>query len=323
MIRMKGFTLVELMVTMTILSIIGLLIAQITSAATRTVRISRQAVDAASQARTAFDRIALDFRSMLQRSEADCFFRDPLAASNSGYDADNLMLFLSSVTSSGPTTGGNRGLSMVAYRTGPHADSRNLPCLSRACLPIGWERPTAWGTGTFIGFQSNGLPVRLSTSSPGFPAELLPSADQFDILAQGVVQMVVSYQLTADNRAVTLKNGTVPANGKAQGQLVQSPPIREAGGSPGYIDLNRVSNLVIGVVCLDLASLETAEPAAVQALADSFTVPAEENVAPVEHWMTQTKNLTDLPATVPGALKQGIRLFERSFSVAIYRSNQP
>ncbi|MGB8352337.1 MAG: prepilin-type N-terminal cleavage/methylation domain-containing protein [Chthoniobacteraceae bacterium] len=74
----RGFTLVEMLVSITVLVIIVVLVSQLTGAATKTVTGSRKHIDADTQARLVFNRMAIDFSNMIQRPDLDySLFKQP------------------------------------------------------------------------------------------------------------------------------------------------------------------------------------------------------------------------------------------------------
>ena len=152
--RPTAFTLLELLVAIAVMALIGVVLSQIIGATGKTTRISNRAIDAASQARIAFDRIGRDFTNLVKR--ADSVF----ASSTAGPD---LMLFLSLVNAAGlpgSTVSDNRGISIVAYRIAPDATNANRLCLLPGARAINWNH-----TGLF-GLGSDGLP----TAVPAAPA---------------------------------------------------------------------------------------------------------------------------------------------------------
>jgi len=312
----RAFTLIEVLVALAVMSVLGVLIVQMISATGSTSRMSNRLVDAASQARLAFDRIGLDLGNLVKRDDAD------FVAGNPAADGDAL-LFLSELAS----PGGNRTLSLVAYRLAPHPDPLNKDntdasgtsrvCLLRAGMPILWD--TVSHT-TFMGLRSDGLPVQLSASDSSFAAALLPATASFDVLAPGVLQMVVGFQLYPDNKPVTCKDGTSIPN--ALGQIVYSPPVRSltpstpSGASPvDYIDLSRISAIVVGLVTVDLDSLKLLNASDAAALSAKFQVPITGQM-PVAAW-TPIINTLIANSLAPGILpvRQALRVNQRFYPI--------
>jgi type II secretory pathway pseudopilin PulG len=301
----QAFTLVELLAAVAVLTIIGILIVQITKAATDTTRLSNRAVDAAAQARLAFDRLALDISALVKRKDVD------FQATNTPAAGAAALEFLSEVTSSGLASASNRGISLVAYQTATHADVGRL-CLLRAGKAVAWSNPGK----ALSGFYSNGLPVRFGDAA--FPVAV--AGTDYDVLASGIIRMAVGFRLYPDDEAVTLSGAAAPLSAPARGQIVYAPPIWKATPSGGgaaveMVDVSRIAALVVGVVAGDVESLKLASSAAIGDLAGAFPIPVN-GAMPVETWQPMVSHVDALPASVPLAVRQGLKVFQRAFPVA-------
>ena len=318
--KRSGFTLVEIMVALAVLVIMALAFAQITAMTSSAIHLSNQSVDASAQAYLSFDRMRMDLAALVKRTDADFLAQNPATPVGGG----NLLLFLSNIASSGISstatgTAANRNISMIAYQISTSSDNGGRPCLLRAGKPI------TWNNASFMGLGATGLP--LSFADPSFPSTLLPSAtatpSDFDIMAPGVIRMVIGFQLYPDNLAVTLADGTTPTPATAQGQIVYSPPIRIVTPSGGgtavnYTDWKRISALVIGVVALNVDSLKVATAAQVTSLASAFPLPAS-GVLPLKSWTPVANTLVTLgPTTVPLPLRQTVHVFQQTFPITPY-----
>jgi len=67
----SGFTILELLVAMSVLALLVVMVAQITNSASATVAGSRKHMDADNQARAIFDRLATDIGKMVRRGDVD------------------------------------------------------------------------------------------------------------------------------------------------------------------------------------------------------------------------------------------------------------
>ncbi|MDX2082012.1 MAG: prepilin-type N-terminal cleavage/methylation domain-containing protein [Terrimicrobiaceae bacterium] len=122
----SAFTIIELLVSLAVLAIIGVLVAQITSDTAQSTAGSQKRSETASQARMIFDRLSLDLGRMVRRPDIDYLFakapgNDALAfyAEATGYSANN-----------SPT----RRLSVVGYRM-----STDVPfALERGARGLDW-----------------------------------------------------------------------------------------------------------------------------------------------------------------------------------------
>ena len=71
----RGFTLTELLISMVILAVLILLVTQVINTAATTVRPANKHIDTDTEARTVFDRMAVDFAQMLKRKDVDYFLK--------------------------------------------------------------------------------------------------------------------------------------------------------------------------------------------------------------------------------------------------------
>ncbi|XHR26732.1 MAG: type II secretion system protein J [Chthoniobacteraceae bacterium] len=313
---MSGFSLIEVIMAMSVFLVLALVIVQITSATSHSVQLSNRPVDAAAQARLVLDRLGMDFAGLVRRPDFD------LVAVNDSLGTGNILRFFSMVASTG-TAADNRKMSLVAYQLATHRDNHNLPCLIRAGMPVNWSQ-----TG-FFGLKANGLPIRFSDAA--FPSALLPQnstgSSDYDILAPGVIQMVIGFKLSMDNQSVTLSDSTQLDH--ARGQIVYSPPVAswtstDRSESVAYVDLSRVDSLVVGIVAIDLDSLKLLQSAAqINALAACFPAPSSINTAPLQVWYDTAGTASQLPSSVPLAVRQSIRVFQRSYPMTSSGTSQP
>jgi prepilin-type N-terminal cleavage/methylation domain-containing protein len=317
--RRKGFSLIELLAAIAVLSILGLVIVQITSAVSRTTSLSNRAIDADAQVRLAMERIGLDLSQLIKRQDTD-FSAQNVAAGT----VSNILLFLSDVGSTGISTSNNRGLSLIAYRVAPHSDNQNRACLVRAGKAIPWNATGSIAAAGFMGLQSNGLPLTFADTAF---SSFLPAAGDFDVLAPGVIRLIVGFQLYPDNNSVTLVDGTVVAN--ARGQIVYSAPVKTLTSTDGttsasYIDASRIAALVIGLVAIDLDSLRLLNASQVLTLVGVFDVPAN-SLSPVQAWAATANNAASSAAlsSVPLPARQSLRVFERFYPITPFASKAP
>jgi hypothetical protein len=122
----RGFTLAELLVSMFVLTIIIFMFAQVMTTATAVSRTGNKHIDTDTQARTVFDRMALDFAQMLKRTDVDYYVKGPVNYTghnghgwgkkiDTGMQGSDQIAFFSQLPGYYPT-GAQSPLSLVAYR---------------------------------------------------------------------------------------------------------------------------------------------------------------------------------------------------------------
>lgn len=175
--RTTGFTLVELLVSMAVLSLLVLVVAQLSGLTTQNVTEGLRRADHFAKGRSALDLFVRDLN--------DGVFRSDLPAFRDANGSFAMTFFVRR-----PGIGGDRPLSLVAYETDPDEAT-----LLRGSLPVLWDDATA------LGFGSTGE----------IPAESrIGSTDTLPI-ASGVVQMelfflngegIAEREFSADTRAI-------------------------------------------------------------------------------------------------------------------------
>jgi prepilin-type N-terminal cleavage/methylation domain-containing protein len=142
----NGFTLVELLVSMAVLTLLVMLVAQLMSSATFVTTASRKRMDADSQARMVFDRMANDFAKMVKRKDADCVFAKLASGGNSGQN--DAMFFYSeapayaNATIANPQTQAN-STALIGYRINfNNSDYLGKPVLERLGKGLSWDGAT-------------------------------------------------------------------------------------------------------------------------------------------------------------------------------------
>lgn len=318
----RAFSLIEILAAVTVLAILAIMITQILNATNKTTRLSNQTLDAASQSRQSLDRIGRDLAGLIKRIDIPFEAEVPTAANP---DANILSFFsIIATADSAMTSANNRGVSLVTYRISVLANyNDNRPCLVRSGKALAWDSlgSTSIISTGFMGLTpAEGLPVLYTD----LPSVIKPSADSFDVLAPGIFRLIVGYVLYPDDVSVTLLDGTTFAN--AQGQVVYSPPIidRKSSGTGithRYIDLNRISAIVIGLVAVDQENLKLLTASHIGVLQAKFPTPAN-NILPLQAWSSLANNLAG-DATLnalPLQTRQSIRVYQRFYAITPFAS---
>ena len=81
----EAFTLTELLVSVFVLAIIILMVAQLMTSATAVTRTGNKHIDTDTQARTVFDRVAVDFAQMLKRTDVDYYVKGTTVYNQHGH----------------------------------------------------------------------------------------------------------------------------------------------------------------------------------------------------------------------------------------------
>ncbi|MEO7934114.1 MAG: prepilin-type N-terminal cleavage/methylation domain-containing protein [Chthoniobacterales bacterium] len=113
--RGAGFTLVEVLVSMSVLTILLVLIMQLFSATTTVINLGNKHMDTDAAARALLDRMSMDIGAMVKRSDVDYYLKGR-PASNDQKNSDDQLAFYSEVSGYYPSNGSPSPVSLVAYR---------------------------------------------------------------------------------------------------------------------------------------------------------------------------------------------------------------
>jgi prepilin-type N-terminal cleavage/methylation domain-containing protein len=107
----NGFTLAELLFSMAIIVLLVLLVSRLIASAAAVTTQGHKRMDADSQARQIFDRMAIDFAQMIKRSDVDSYIK--------GLDTEagnDKIAFFCEAPGYYPASGSQSSISLVSYR---------------------------------------------------------------------------------------------------------------------------------------------------------------------------------------------------------------
>jgi Tfp pilus assembly protein PilV len=160
--RAAGFTLVEALVAIAVLGLIVALMANLANLTVMTVISSRKHLDADSQARLVFDRMASDFGKMVKRTDIDYLFYKNAAGSSGVNDS---MFFYAESPSYANVSANNSTAALVGYRI----NSTTLQ-LERLGEDLTWDTATTNDASSTASNTKPGTVVFLAWSGGATPA---------------------------------------------------------------------------------------------------------------------------------------------------------
>ncbi|EDY20613.1 hypothetical protein CfE428DRAFT_1810 [Chthoniobacter flavus Ellin428] len=297
--HLAAFTLTELIVAVSVLTLMITFVAQLVNNATLVTTYSRKHADADSQARLVFDRMAGDFASMPKRTDVDYLF-----SKQAGNDR---MFFYSEAPAYYDGSASNlamrSSLALLGYRIN---SSYQVERLGKQ-LNWGGASSTQPGSAVFLAYPA---PTATTPKPTPLPESLLennwagaigsaPNYDgtdaDFHVLADQVCRLEFCFQM---------KDGT----------YVLDPT---ASGSPTVHSLKDVSAIVVGLVVLDAASQQIADIGKVSKVFDDLTaadLSANPPVLMEAHWRQQllAPGFAQT-AGIPQAAASQIRFYEKHF----------
>jgi hypothetical protein len=184
----SAFTLAELLVSITVLTIIVLLTSTMVHSAADVIALDTKKQDVETQVRPVFDRIGLDLARMVRRPDVDYYVKGPL---DSEVGNDHIAFFCST-PGYYPSTGSQRPLSLVSYRINSDSTSVSSNRMERMGKGLLWNSSDATA-GMAFGLEkiATNWPAATSNSSPDSDYELIgPQIFRFEysyILNTGIV----------------------------------------------------------------------------------------------------------------------------------------
>lgn len=267
----SAFTLVEMLVSITVLVLLVAGVAQLMSSATTAVTNSRKHVDADSQERVIFDRMADDFSRMVTRGDVDFIFHTQTGVAGSGKN-DKIFFY-----SEGPAFfGGNASgsdisnVSLIGYRIHLNPDPKDstklIPQLERLSKGLSWDGApdpsvTTPGGLVFLTYPSgSSVPVTGSTLAGGWGASIGSVANNYDdgtdqnyhTVGEQVYRLEMSFLLK--DGTISVKPITSPAS-TTNNLTAAGPPAASNGIAQNYVVGSRWfdTSTMKGYICLSAA----------------------------------------------------------------------
>jgi len=159
--RTNAFTLAELLVSVFVLGVLVFLLTQLLNSATIITILGNKRMDADSQARMVFDRMAVDFSQMVKRSDVDYYLKNPTANPPAPQTNQNDQIaFYSNVPGYYPATGAQSPLSLVGYRVNSDPTNPAYNKLERLGKGLVWNGVSTTDTPAVF------LPLTISATWP-------------------------------------------------------------------------------------------------------------------------------------------------------------
>lgn len=296
----SGFTLVELLVSMAVLTLLIVLVSQLFTSATKVTTAGNKHMDADGQARNLLDRMAVDFAQMVKRSDVDYLFKQPANKMEGvGTGMNDQMAFYSEV--SGYSSGSPSPVSLVAYRVNSDSTATTYLQCERMGKGLLWNGVNA--TDTPVVFLPIPLasplpaplpsPMPASAPTPAWPQAGNMTADpDYEPLGPQVFRMEYYY---------VLNDGTL-----------SDTPWNTTTGSTSINGFRDVASIVMTIAVIDPKSRVLVSDAQLVTLAGQMKDFANTMKAGDldKQWLEATT-----ASALPPPSASSIRIYHRSFSI--------
>ena len=281
--RAGGFTLAELLVSVSVLVLLTLLATQLLNNAATIMTLGHRQMDADSQARELFDRMAIDFARMVRRSDVDYYLKSSTTANDcrlcTRQRGNDQIAFYSTVPGWSAITGSQQGpVSLIGYRINVSGTtlSNRLERLGEALV---WNGATS-------DTRSDGRPASVIFWAPLNPWANL-SNNPFDVIGRDVFRFEYYY---------LLKNGEL-----------SSTPWYATSSVRGLQD---VSAIIVDIAVIDPKSRVLLSDSDIAGLADDL---ADYSGQTLGGLLAGWRATLDGNTTLPRPALSSMRLYERSF----------
>lgn len=282
-----AFTLAEMLVAIGVLSLLVLLTTQLLNNAAALTTAGNKRMDADSQARPLFERMALDFAQVIKRNDVSYYVKTA-ATPMTGND---LMGFYSAVQGYYPTT--PSPISVVAYRV--NSDSSNSAAynrLERMGKGLDWNGASATNIPVvFRPLTLHGTWPSVASSSAYDDTD--PAKRTYETIGPQVFRFEYYYLE------------------KATGNLVANPA---AWTSLPDVAIKDAAAIVVAIAVIDPRSRILLSNAQVATLAESL--PDYASGSRPGELLTQWQSVLDNLANMPRPAVSSIRLYERCFYIS-------
>lgn len=282
----RAFTLLEILVSVAVLATLLVFVAQVMSGATKTTNRSRVALDTDSEARTVFDRMALDIARMLKRKDVDFLLEK---------DQGNDELYFFSEAPASPQTEEMdvQTLALVGYRVNTKEQ------LERLGLGLTWQAAPPEGP-VFLSFPAGSAQaVAESTIKGSAFQKIIGSEDRsYHVLGENIFRFEVSFLLRA-------KDGKPAVFSPSPFRSVAASETVDNSSGQGWTD---VQAIVVTIAILDASSrLISGE---IDKIISKFP-DAAEGETPVAAWQKQAEDPSGLG--IPASAASSVRVYQRIF----------
>ena len=281
----RGFTLVELLVSLGVLSLLVFFVTSLVNSAATITTLGHKQMDADSQARQFLDRMAVDFAKMVKRNDLDFFAKGTTAPNSVGgaMAGNDRIAFFSQLPGyypTGSTTRTQSPVSLIAYRVNSDSTNNSLyNKLERMGKGLVWNAATADTPVVFWATISTTWSAATSTTT---------TDAAYDVVGPKVFRFEYCYLRT-------------------NGSLVITPPL----DSNGCADLSQIAAIVADMAVIDSKSKVLLTNAQITTIAAGLS-DYSAGMTPGQlrsNWQTYLDGIT----TLPRPAISGIRLYERYF----------
>ncbi|MEY2525734.1 MAG: hypothetical protein QOE73_505 [Verrucomicrobiota bacterium] len=279
----QAFTLTEVLVAIAVLVLVILLVTRLLNDATALTTLGHKRMDADANARSLFDRIAVDFGQMIKRTDVSYYVK-----TQTNVQAGNDQIaFYSMVTGYYPTPSKQSPVSLVAYRINSDSTSLSYNKLERMGKGLIWNGASA--THVPILFLAPSTATPTTTIENVWPAAANSTATDSDYELAG--PQIFRFEYYYLLRTGALSDGPWP--------------------SLTAVNMNDVAAMVVAIAVVDPKSKLLLTDSQISIIAGTF-VDYSPSMGPgqlLASWQTVLDGIPNMPRQAVSS----VRLYERYF----------
>jgi hypothetical protein len=285
-----AFTLVELLVAVSILVLLTLTVARLFDAASSATTRSNKHIEADAEARPVLDRLAIDIAQMVRRGEIDYYFKSPAApqVASGLVPGNDQLAFFSQVAGYYPSTGSQSPVSLVAYRINSDSTSQAFNKMERLGKGLVWNGVSS--TSAPIVF----FPLQISSIWPASTNSAPDPQNDYEVVGPTIFRFEYYY---------LLRNGSF-----------STTPWDTSAGHSSINGLQDVAALIVALASIDKRSIDLISNTQLSALA--VNMPDYTTTMQPGDLLAQWQSAVDANAVtppIPRIAVSAIRLYQRYF----------
>ena len=272
----RGFTLVEILVAVAVLTVIVLTVTSLFHSAALLASTDSRRFDADAHARSVLDRFGIDLAKLLEREDLDYYLKDP-SAPQTGNDQ---LAFFCELPGYYPSSGSQSSVSLVAYRINAVSQLERM------------GKGLVWNGVSSVNAPLVFLPVKITDL---WPASTNASADtDYEVVGAQAFRFEYYY---------ILKSG-----------VLSSTPWDTAAGHTAVAGFQDVAAVGVAIATIDPKSRTLLSN--VQLTALSGTLPDFQDGQQPGDLADEWQNVLDGTSDVPRVAISAVRIYQRYFNLA-------
>ena len=307
----KGFTLVEVLVSLSVLVIVVVFTTQMLSETSRATKSSDQQMEASSAARIIFQSFGSDLNAALLHGGSTILFYNGASAQDSalGFLSQSRARFTSDAAVAGNLRGSIVGYRMRNFSIPVAGGNQDLRLLARGDGRLTYFEANATERASFDFakiFETAGLPTDLSSQNVAADQTIV----QWDVAGGNILRFHLSFLL--DDGSIVQTPPRYQGFGQPEGGTPLNTgtcvPIAFSSATSSDLTKRYVKGIIVSLAALDVQSRDRALQAGVLGEMQNVLSGPPDGRTALDFWNEKLANLNDIT-------KRSVRFYERTFPI--------